>query len=132
MSIPDLREALLERGLDSSGLKTVLQNRLREAIFQNDSSQSNESNVTGIVINSDPSLDDKNELLTLMKIPKGPVYKRIPKASRLQACIAFTKVIQNVTYKNDIKSWQDLLSFAKCAIGGSVRGGKRRKAKQQF
>ena len=122
MGVSDLRTALSERGLDSTGLRSVLQNRLREAIFQNDLSQSNAT-----IIDTNESGHPE-----LLKIPKGPVFKRIPKASRLQACIAFTKVLRNVININDIKSWENLLSFARCAIGGSVRGGKKKKSQATF
>ena len=74
-----------------------------------------------------PYIYDKNDNSINFKISKRLIFKRIPKASRLQACIAYTKVIQNVTFRNDTKSWEDLLNFASYAIGGSTRGGRKKK-----
>ena len=92
MNISELRAALVEHGLDSTGLKTALQNRLREAIFQDDSGQS-QSNTTGVnnvqnnlnVTSNTNSVE--NEQIEL-KILNRPVFRRISMASRLQACIA--------------------------------------------
>ena len=81
------------------------------------SSQSNVSNVRN-------HLEDVDSII---KISRGPVFKRIFKASRLQACIAFTKLVQCVIDKNDRKSWENLLNFARLAIGNSKRGGKKKK-----
>ena len=83
-------------------------------------SQSNVANAANV-------LNDLND--GIIKILQGPVYKRIPKASRLQAYITFTKLVQNVINKNDRQSWENLLNFARCAIGSSVQVGKKKKSK---
>ena len=59
---------------------------------------------------------------------QGPVFKRIPKASRLHACKSFTSLVVNVTEKNDKDSWEKLFNFARCGIGSSKRGGKKTKS----
>ena len=55
---------------------------------------------------------------------EGPVFKRIPKGSRLQCCKAFKSLFDQVTEKNDKCSWEKLFNFACCGIGSSKRGGK--------
>ena len=128
MNVGPLRDALEERGLDSTGDKTALQKRLKAAIFPDDLSQS-QSNVTNVINNLEESVQViDEEKWDLIKVKQGPVFKRIPKASRLQACLAFTKLLNNVISKNDKKSWEDLVNFARCGIGSSKRGGKKKKS----
>ena len=55
---------------------------------------------------------------------EGPVFKRIPKGSRLLCCKAFKSLLDQVTVKNDKCSWEKLFNFACCGIGSSKRGGK--------
>ena len=129
MKVQSLRDALEARGLDSSGDQMELKKRLKTAIFPEDlnSQSSSQSNVAVVANNLNSSqLDDLDEI----KISKGPVYKRIPKASRLHASIAFNKVVQDVIDKNDKHSWSNLLNFATCAIGSSTRGGKKKRKSQ--
>ena len=73
-------------------------------------------------------LDPAENVQEEIKFAQGPVYKRIPKASRLHACTAFRKILQNIIDKNDWSSWMALLYFARSAIGSSVRGGKKHKS----
>ena len=54
----------------------------------------------------------------------GPVFKRIPKARRLQCCRAFRSLLDEVTEKNDNQSWE---KFSRCGIGSSKRRGKKSK-----
>ena len=68
---------------------------------------------------------DSNEFKFQME---GFVFKRIPKGSRLQSCKTFRALIDNVTEKNDLCSWEKLLNFARCGIGSSKRGGKKCKS----
>ena len=104
LKIDDARAALSKRGLDSSGSRLKLQMRLRQAIHPDLSSQ---SDIT-CVSNSSQGVSSSDVLLQLKQ---GAVYKRIPKASRLPACFAFTKVLQNVIHKNDIQAWAKLFNF---------------------
>ena len=132
MNVGPLRDALEERGLDSTGDKTALQKRLKAAIFPDDLSQS-QSNVTNVINNLEESVQViDEEKWDLIKVKQGPVFQRIPKASRLQACLAYIKLLNNVIKYNDKKSWEDLVNFARCAIGSSKRGGKKKRAKLLF
>ena len=128
LKLKDLQDALEDRGLDTSGGVLELKQRLREAIHPASSSQlgSSQPNVTNVTYNSDPA-SQPNEVWDLIKVKSGPVYKRIPKPSRLHACKAFTTIITNVTRNNDKDSWESLLNFARCGIGSSTRGGKKKK-----
>ena len=103
MKLGPLRDALEVRGLDSTGDKTALQKRLKAAIFPDDFSQS-QSNVTNNFTNEEVSNQvNDDEKWDLIKVKQGPVFKRIPKASRLQACLAFIKLLNNVIKYNDNK-----------------------------
>ena len=131
MNVGPLRDALEGRGLDSTGDKTALQKRLKAAIFPDDfsQSQSNVTNVTNNFTNEEVSNQvNDDEKWDHIKVKQGPVFKRIPKASRLQACLAYIKLLNNVIKYNDKKSWEDLVNFARCAIGSSKRGGKKKKS----
>ena len=102
-----------------------MKQRLRQAIHPPSSSQPSQPNVSNVK----NTTAVENDHTGLIKIPKGPVFKRIPKASRLPACIAYTKIIQNIIDKNDIDSYGGLVNFARCAIGSnSGRGGKKKKS----
>ena len=117
MKLGPLREALEERGLDSTGDKPALQKRLKAAIFPDDfsQSQSNVTNVTNNFSNEEESNQvNDDEKWDLIKVKQGPVFKRIPKASRLQACLAYTKLLNNVISNNDKKSWEDLVNCDAC------------------
>ena len=137
MNVPQLRAALTEFGLDSSGLKPVLQSRLREAIFQNDFSQS-EPNTSVTFVQNDLNVSSNSNVINVLseqsnswdiiKVKQGPVFKRIPKNSRLQCCLAFTKILNSVISKNDEISWSNLLNFPRCGIGSSKRGGKKKQS----
>ena len=108
MNVGPLRDALEERGLDSTGDKTALQKRLKAAIFPDDlsQSQSNVTNATNIFTNEEESNQvNDDEKWDLIKVKQGPVFKRIPKASRLQACLAYIILLNNVIKFNDKKSW---------------------------
>lgn len=58
----------------------------------------------------------------------GPVIKRIPKASRIQACKSLTDILVELTEKNDNASWEKLLQYPRLIFGGTVRGGKKKKS----
>ena len=124
MKHEELKDACEKRGLDSDGYKKDLQNRLFEKIWPSHSSSQSQTNVT----DATNVINDSNVIL--LKNHGGPVYKRIPKASRLAACIAFTKLLLNVIHRNDIQAWSDLINFARGAIGGSIRGGRKKRKSQ--
>ena len=58
---------------------------------------------------------------------KGPVIKRIPKASRNQVCLALTKVLSDVINNNDIPSWSKLFRFTREILHGKTRAGRKKK-----
>ena len=89
--IEELKTALEDLGLDTTGNRPDLYKRLKEALGKGPS-QSQTAN---------PSVNDVQELL---KFNQGPVFKRIPKASRHSASVAFRKTIQNMIDKNDFQS----------------------------
>ena len=131
IKIEQLKKALKALNLPQSGNKSNLLERLGWAnlpqscdIFQDISSQTNKNFATNVMNDS----TTENGSWDLIKVKQGPVHKRIPKASRLQCCIAFTKVLNQVIAKNDKNSWSDLLNFARCGIGSSIRGGKKKKS----
>ena len=153
LKVEDLKSALEDLGLNTSGNRKDLILRLHEALFPDGLSQSNVSvnsvqsgaaPLRSAVVesqSSDPSVLSGQAPLQpagdfgewdVIKVKEGPVYKRIPKNSRRQACEAFTKILNNVINKNDQKSWEDLCNFARCAIGSSIRGGKKKRVKPQF
>ena len=134
MRVQPLRDALAERGLGTSGNGTALKERLRDAIHSkirlaHKTQNASQSNVASVANDLDISSG-----INFKK--SGPVYKRIPKASRMQASKSFAAVITNVTRNNDKDSfigickdsWEKLLSFASVGIGNSTRGGKKNKS----
>ena len=60
----------------------------------------------------------------------GPVIKRIPKGSRLQAAKMVTSLLEEILAKNDLESWERLLSFPSFCLCSSKRGGLRRTTSQ--
>ena len=121
VTIEMLKKSLKDLKLPQSGNKDVLIQRLGWAELN-----SIETDLFMDQFVSNNVTNDKQPLQ--LKTFNRPIFKRIPKASRLQACIAYTKIVQNVIFKNDIDSWEKLLNFATCAIGGSIRGGKKKKS----
>ena len=78
MDVTELKNALEARGLDQTGLKPILRDRLRAFIYPDDLSQTNPMNVTSAT----DDLNDAGQVI-LLKFSQGRVYQRIPKASRL-------------------------------------------------
>ena len=113
--IEELKTALEDLGLDTTGNRPDLYKRLKEALGKGPS-QSQTAN---------PSVNDVQELL---KFNQGPVFKRIPKPSRHSASVAFRKTIQNIMDNNVLQTWANHFSFPRAAIGSSKRGGKNRKS----
>ena len=75
--------------------------------------------------NTSSTPDDCNSQWLLIKKSQGPVYTRIPKASREKSCRVFTKILDKVISLNDKESWDLLLNFARNGLGSSTRGGKK-------
>ena len=97
MRVQPLRDALAERGLDTSGNGTTLKERLRDAIHPQISSNSQNANASqsnvAIVANNLADEADENSFWDILKTNQGPVLQRIPKASRTQTSIAFRKIL---------------------------------------
>ena len=104
LKIEECINALNDRGLDTTGKRKELQQRLRHAIHPDNLNQSNQTNglasATNVTTNSD-SASQPNEVWDLIKVKSGPVYRRIPKANRPPASKSFTTVVTNVTRNND-------------------------------
>ena len=109
LKVEELKRALNDRGLDICGSRPELQQRLRHHIHPLSLSQPNVTNVTKNC-NKPSVLNDLNistqlpsasetDQWDIIKVKQGPVFKRIPKGSRLQSCIAFTKILNNVISK---------------------------------
>ena len=58
----------------------------------------------------------------------GPVSKRVPKASRIQAAKALTEVLEQVVIKNSLTAWQSLFDFASQCLSKPSRGDKKSKS----
>ena len=101
-------------GAGKGGSKKLLHSRLKSFLFDVPNPEDSNGATPLLVANE----------WNIIKVKSGPVYKRLPKGSRCQSCIAFTKILDNVISKNDKSSWEDLGNFARCAIGSSNRGGK--------
>ena len=112
----EIKERLTNLGIDFTGikLKVDLYKILQEAL--------------GIVPNQSqiPIANANKDEPKLLKFDQGPVFRRIPKASRHSASVAFEKVSQKVIDFNDLQAWTEFFSFARGAIGSSKRGGKKR------
>ena len=61
----------------------------------------------------------------LLKQSSGPVYTRIPLASRNKASQIFSTLLLKCYTKNDKPAWDQLVNFARCGLGSSQRGGKK-------
>ena len=110
----ELRSALKNLNLPQSGTKSVLLERLGWA-----------------ELIQDPALFEEDlspEVWELNYSTVGPVIKRIPKASRIQACKIFTEILTDVTNKNDKKSWERCLQYPRYCLRGTLRGGKKKKS----
>ena len=126
MKVEELQRVLKSLNLPYRGRKEVLLERLGWAelslldseIFEDQIPIQDNSNLPETTINSNEVNFTK----------QGPVFKRIPKASCLQSCKAFSSLLVKVTEKIDISSWKKLLDFARCGIGSSKRGGKKAKS----
>ena len=100
MKVEELQRVLKSLNIPYSGRKEVLLERLGWAesslldseIFDKKIPIQDNSNLPETKINSNEVNFTK----------QGPVFKRIPKASRLQSCKAFSSLLDKVTEKNDI------------------------------
>ena len=90
--VDELKAALSERGLDTSGTRPELQKRLRHEIHPIGNSQPNTS-IFPKDINGSTQIPSatENDQWDIIKIKQGPVFKRIPKASRLQCSLHLQK-----------------------------------------
>ena len=111
----EIKERLTNLGIDFTGikLKVDLYKRLQEAL--------------GIVPNQSqiPIVNANKDEPKLLKFDQGPVFRRIPKASRHSASVAFEKVSQKVIDFNDLQAWTEFFSFARDVEA------KKEQAKQQ-
>jgi len=64
----------------------------------------------------------------LLKQTSGPVYTRIPVASRNKASLVYSTLLNKLikANKNDEEAaWKNLFGFARCGLGSSKRGGTK-------
>lgn len=74
---------------------------------------------------SSPQLDSQS-LLDKIVAARCRVLKYIPKASRVQAAVKLTTIIDRIVVDPDnITAWQQFLLFTYCCLGVGERGGKR-------
>ena len=59
---------------------------------------------------------------------KGPIIKRIPKASRHQVCVALTKVLSEVIKDNSPEAWSKFFWFTREILYGKSRAGRKKKS----
>ena len=85
-----------------------------------------------------PALDHASEIFSdtpstfkgpgLFDFPrKGPIIKRIPKASRYQVCVALTKILENVIKDNSPEAWSKFFWFTRQVLYGKSRAGRKKK-----
>ena len=86
-----------------------------------------------------PALDFASEIFSdtplaqngpkLLDFPrKGPIIKRIPKASRHQVCVALTKVLSEVITDNSPEAWSKFFWFTREILHGKSRAGRKKKS----
>ena len=56
----------------------------------------------------------------------GPIVKRIPKASRLQAAKGFTEVINSARVEPSQESWENFVKFPRSVFQKSRRAGSKK------
>ena len=61
----------------------------------------------------------------LLKQSSGPVYSRIPLASRNKASQIYASLLLKGYTKNGKPEWDKILNFPRCGLGCSQRGGKK-------
>ena len=115
VTVKQLSECLKSLNLPHTGKKDVLIERLGWAELGNIENGLFENNTFSQ--NCEP------------KFPTtGPTIKRIPKASRIQACKTFTEIINDITRTNENKYWEKLLQYPRFCLGSTARGGKNKKS----
>lgn len=119
MKVAELQKVLKNLNLPYSGRKDALLERIGWAEFSLLDSEIFEDQSLNQL---NPGLE--NEPWLLLKKTSGPVYARIPKASREQSCRLFTKLLNKVISLNDKESWEKFLNFARYGLGSSSRGGR--------
>ena len=118
-------EELRILNLETEGNLGQKRERLREAFYPSQVSQSNQSQPTPTLHSQPSTLANDDTQWLLIKKTSGPVYTRIPKGSREKSCRVFTRMVNKVVSQNDKEAWELLLNFARCGLGNSVRGGKK-------
>ena len=114
----EIKERLTNLGIDFTDLKykADLYRRLQVAL--------------GIAPNQSqiPTAKANEDEPKLLNFDQGPVFRRIPKAARISASVAYRKTVQKVIDNNNFQAYSDWFSFPRAAIGSSKRGGKNRKS----
>ena len=68
---------------------------------------------------------DGGEQWQLLKKSRGPVYTRIPVASRNKASRVLSTVLNNISKNNGEPEWRQFFGFEMNGLGSSKRGGKK-------
>ena len=118
-TIEKLKEALKSLNLPQTGNKQTLLDRLAWAELNQD---------PGIFEENLHGSQDATRVWDIKFSTTGPVFKRIPKAARLQAAKTFAEILTEICSKNDEKSWEKLLQYPRYCFGGTARGGKKKKS----
>ena len=90
-----------------------------------------------------PALDYVSEIFSdipntlkgpkLLDFPrKGPIIKRIPKASRHQVCVALTETLVDVIKDNSPEAWSKHFRFTREVLFGKSRAGRKKKTSLQI
>ena len=111
----ELSGALKRLNLPPSGTKQVLMDRLGWAEL---------TPFTEIFV--DPQDSPKSWDLNFPT--SDPTIKKIPKASRIQACKTLTDILTEVTNENSRNTWERLLQYPLLLLSGTARGGKNKKS----
>jgi hypothetical protein len=115
MIIPEIKARLKELGWAISGNKDVLIERLGWA-----------EQLQSCDIFLDKPAVVQNSVWFQDLIKTGPIVKRLPKASRLQAAKAFTETFKSVTEEPSQDSWENFVKFPRSVFQKPKRAGSKK------
>ena len=115
MIIPELKARLKDLGWPVSGNKDVLIERLGWA-----------EQLQSFEVFSDKPEVVQNTVWFQDLIKTGPIVKRLPKASRLQAAKGFTEVINSARVEPSQESWENFVKFPRSVFQKPRRAGSKK------